>query len=387
MNILYIPTEDPRKTNGGNEQRTNLLWESLKRFGRVHTFVLDSELNSQYSYIDGEHPICKLRPNVKGISFWRVISSIVCHLSLLNIYKRKILSIKSPEEVFPGVHFDVVVTRYVQPLCDYNYWKLAPIMIDIDDHPLQVYETVRRKSIPFGLKTIGKYITRWQTDYLIKKSVGGWIANKEQEKLLGNNFVFLPNISKIPPLSYKADNKDRKDFFTVGKMSYSPNSEGVTCFLKQVWPSFHERYPDTQYFIVGKGASEVDVKLWNSFEGVRYLGFVEDLETLYEKTLATIVPVYSGGGTCIKTLEAMAHSRVCFSTKFGARGLSKDVINEEKGILLFEDAGSFINAYNKIMDVKRREEIERQGKNFIISSYSIDSFNKAVNDVMSKLGC
>ena len=387
MNILYVPTEDPRKINGGNEQRTNLLWESLKRFGRVYTFVLDSELNTQYLYVDGEHSICKLRPNVKGISFWRVINSIVGRLSLFNIYKRKILSIKSPEEVFPGVHFDIVVTRYVQPLCDYKYWEIAPLLIDIDDHPLQVYETVRRKSISFVLKTIGKYITRWQTDYLIKKSVGGWIANKEQEKLLGNNFVFLPNISKLPPLSYKVDNKDRKDVFTVGKMSYSPNSDGVTRFLEQVWPSFHERYPDTQYFIVGKGAPEVDVKLWNSFEGVKYLGFVEDLESLYEKTLATVVPVYSGGGTCIKTLEAMAHSRACLSTKFGARGLSKDVINEEKGILLFEDAESFINAYNKVLDVKRREKIERQGKNFIISSYSIDSFNKAVNDVMSKLGC
>ena len=386
MNILYIPTEDPRSLNGGNEQRTNFLWESLKRYGRVYTFLLDSGLNTRSLYIDGEHPICKIRPNKKGFSLWRVISSIVCRLSLFNIFGRKIISIKSPEDVFPGVHFDIVVTRYVQPLCNYKYWNIAPLLIDIDDYPPQVFETVRKNQLLWGMKTIGKYITRWQTDYLIKKSVGGWIANKEQEKLFGGNYVFLPNIPQMPPQSYKVDNKERKNFFTVGKMSYNPNSEGVTRFLEQIWPLFHENYPDVQYFIVGKGAPEAEVKRWNNYEGVKYLGFVENLEELYEKSLATVVPVYSGGGTCIKTLEAMAYSRTCLSTKFGARGLAEDVVNEEKGILLFEDAESFIYAYNKVSDIKRREEIERQGKKFVLSSYSIDSFNKAVDDVVSKLG-
>jgi len=386
MNILYIPTEDPRALNGGNEQRTNFLWESLKRYGRVYTFLLDSGLDTQFLYIDGEHPICKLRPDVKGISFWRVLNSIVCRLSLFNIFGRKIISIKSPEEVFPGVHFDVVVTRYVQPLCNYKYWNIAPLLIDIDDYPPQVFETVRKNQLLWGMKTIGKYITRWQTDYLIKKSVGGWIANKEQEKLFGDNYVFLPNIPQLPSLNYKVDNKERKDFFTVGKMSYSPNSEGVSRFLEQIWSLFHKQYPDVQYFIVGKGAPEAEVELWNSFEGVKYIGYVENLEELYEKSLATIVPVYSGGGTCIKTLEAMAYSRTCLSTKFGARGLADDVVKGEKGILLFEDAESFINVYNKVLDIKQREEIERQGKDFVISNYSIDSFNKAVDDVVSKLG-
>lgn len=387
MNILYIPTEDPRSLNGGNEQRTNFLWESLKRYGRVYTFLLDSGLNTRSLYIDGEHPICKLRPNKKGISFWRVLSSFVCRLSILNIFGRKIISIMSPEEVFPGVHFDVVVTRYVQPLCNYKYWNIAPLLIDIDDYPPQVFETIRKNQLLWGLKTLGKYITRWQTDYLIKMSVGGWIANKEQEKLLGDNYVFLPNIPQLPSLNYKVDNKERKDFFTVGKMSYSPNSEGVSRFLEQIWPLFHKQYPDVQYFIVGKGAPEAEVELWNSFEGVKYIGYVENLEELYEKSLATIVPVYSGGGTCIKTLEAMAYSRTCLSTKFGARGLADEVVKGEKGILLFEDAESFINVYNKVLDIKQREEIERQGKDFVISSYSIESFNKAVDVVLSKTRC
>ena len=118
---------------------------------------------------------------------------------------------------------------------------------------------------------------------------------------------------------------------------------------------------------------------------MKYLGFVDNLEALYENTLATVVPVYSGGGTCIKTLEAMAYSRTCLSTKFGARGLAEDVIDGEKGILLFDNAESFISAYEKILNIKRCEEFEKQGRLTITSNYSVDSFNKAVDDIISKL--
>ena len=385
MNILFIPNKDPRLRNGGNEQRTNLLWESLKRYGKVYTFLLDRNLDVCAELIDGIHPIYKFRPEEKTFSVWRIINSLLSRLSLFSIYSRKTTVFKRPEDIFEGVHFDVVVARYLHPLCDFKYWEIAPLLIDIDDHPIQVFETVQKKQLPIGLKSIGRFVTRKQAEYIIDKSVGGWIANKDQEVLLGSNYMFLPNIPQTPSQSYNVGNIQRKNLFTVGAMGYGPNKDGVTRFLKEIWPLFHQKYPEVEYYIVGKGALEADVKLWNSYEGVKYLGFVDNLEALYEKSLATVVPVYSGGGTCIKTLEAMAYSRTCLSTKFGARGLSDDVINGEKGILLFEDAESFINDFKTILVVNRREDIEQQGKRVVVSIYSVESFNKSVDDIVSKL--
>ncbi len=385
MNILFIPNKDPRLRNGGNEQRTNLLWESLKRYGKVYTFLLDRNLDVCAELIDGIHPIYKFRPEEKTFSVWRIINSLLIRLSLFSIYSRKTTVFKRPEDIFEGVHFDVVVARYLHPLCDFKYWEIAPLLIDIDDHPIQVFETVRKKQLPIGLKSIGRFVTRKQAEYIIDKSVGGWIANKDQEVLLGSNYMFLPNIPQTPSQSYNVGNIQRKNLFTVGAMGYGPNKDGVTRFLKEIWPLFHQKYPEVEYYIVGKGALEADVKLWNSYEGVKYLGFVDNLEALYEKSLATVVPVYSGGGTCIKTLEAMAYSRTCLSTKFGARGLSDDVINGEKGILLFEDAESFINDFKTILVANRREDIEQQGKRVVVSIYSVESFNKSVDDIVSKL--
>jgi glycosyltransferase involved in cell wall biosynthesis len=385
MEILYIPTKDPRLTNGGNEQRTNLLWESLKRYGKVYTFLHDPKLDTYAEMVEGEHPIYKTRPVENRISFWRIVNSFLSRLSLISICSRKTTKIKSPEKVFPSVQFDLVVARYIHPLCEFNYWEIAPLLIDIDDHPQQVYETVRRKRLPWGLKTIGYYVTKWQANYLIGKSVGGWIANQEQEIWLGDSFTFLPNIPQMPSSSYNQGNTQRKDLFTVGAMGYGPNKDGVTRFLKDIWPSFHKCFPEVKYYIVGKGASDEDARMWSSVDGVEYLGFVENLESLYENTLATVVPVYSGGGTCIKTLEAMAFSRTCLSTEFGARGLSEDVIKEEKGIMIFKDAVSFIDAYKKIQDTSLRDIIEARGRETIMVSYSVDSFNGAVDEVIKRV--
>lgn len=382
MNILYIPNKDPRLTNGGSEQRSNLLWESLKRYGKVYTFLEDEDLGTDSVLVDGEHPIYKFRFQSKSSPLWRIVASIMCRLSLFSIFSRKLVYIKSPKTVFSEVRFDIVVSRYIYPSCLYKYWEIAPLLIDIDDHPCQVFETEHENLLPFGLRNLGKSVAKWQTNYILNKTAGGWIANEEQLHLCADNYGFLPNIPQKPSREYNTDFIDRKNLFTVGVMSYGPNKNGVSRFLKQIWPLFHQKYPEVRYYIVGKGAPETEISFWNSFDGVEYLGYVENLEKLYEKSLATVVPIYSGGGTCIKTLEAMAYSRPCLSTNFGARGLSDTIIDNEKGVLLFSNAESFVKAYEKLQDSNSRNSIETQGLDVISTHYSVESFNKAVDDIV-----
>lgn len=385
MNILYIPNKDPRHTNGGNEQRTHFLWESLKKYGRVYTFLADASLISTEERIDGVNPIYKYRPICKKRSIWYILNYFIEWLSVFSVFRKKAFSCPNPLRVFEGIHFDVVILRYVHPACYYNYWEIAPMLIDIDDYPEQVFSTIRRKNLPFCLRSLGAIVTKWQTRYIISKTVGGWIANQDQVCQCGNNYYFLPNIPQPPMDSYDVDCIDRKDLFTVGVMGYKPNSEGVSLFLKRIWPSFHKKHPTVNYYIVGKGAHDEDKQFWASFEGVEYLGFVDNLEELYQKTLATVVPVYSGGGTCIKTIESMAFSRMCITTVFGARGLTKNVIDEEKGIVVFHDDVSFINCFEKIQNEAYRKEKEKLGREVIQDFYTRSNFEKATDVVLKNI--
>ena len=64
MNILYVPSKDPRLTSCGNEQRTNLLWESLKKYGKVYTFLVDYQLTSREEMYNGNNNI-PIETNIK----------------------------------------------------------------------------------------------------------------------------------------------------------------------------------------------------------------------------------------------------------------------------------------------------------------------------------
>ena len=138
-------------------------------------------------------------------------------------------------------------------------------------------------------------------------------------------------------------------------------------FLTNIWPKVREKFPELEYLIIGKGIRIELTKKWFRISGVRILGFVDDLEAIYINSLATVVPINSGGGTCIKTLESLAHGRICFSTLFGARGIISETINNNSlGLFIFNNEREFINYLEKIVSNSIfRNSCEKANMNFI----------------------
>ena len=384
MNILFVSNIDPRLKNSGSAQRTNLLWESLQKYGRVFAYYPDLSLISKEELTEGEHPIFRFRPSKKTLSIWRPLHSLLENLSVFSILRYKKYKYPNPCIVFGGCRFDLVVVRYIGTACFYKFWNIAPMLIDIDDYPLQVYHTMKGMKRGFLTRQLGAWITKKQTDYIISKSADCWIANSSQLNVGGHNFCYLPNISNEPSDSYDTSFPDRKGLFTVGNMSYAPNYYGVDKFLTDIWPAFHKKYPDVIYKIAGKGAPDAYIKKWNSYEDVEYMGFVDDIEILYKECFATVVPVYGGGGTCIKTLESLSHSRTCISTPFGLRGLPEEIMDGKHGLIAFNNSDDFIQAYESLLNADNKCDYEREGRSYFLANHSIRIFEKAVNQLISK---
>ena len=119
--------------------------------------------------------------------------------------------------------------------------------------------------------------------------------------------------------------------------------------------------------------------------GVKVLGYVEDLVPIYENCLASVVPVDSGGGTCIKTLESLAYGRICLSTQFGARGFNKgDIAKNNLGLFIYEMADEFLRyLHQMINDEVARENFERANVAYFESHYSFNSFLESVRKVFA----
>ena len=90
--------------------------------------------------------------------------------------------------------------------------------------------------------------------------------------------------------------------------------------MENVFPRIKERIPEVELHVVGKTKDQQLKDRLNAIEGVKALGFVEDLYEEYENCRVAILPVYQGAGTSVKFVEGLMMNRPMVSTPMGARG-------------------------------------------------------------------
>lgn len=391
MNILYISDVDPRKTAVGRDQRGNYLWKSLCEISNVYSIQISWD-DSRYigDNIYRIHFIYPEKISSFKVFIQKIQFALNVRLGCLNLGPYRMSLEKDIIEVFKDIKFDAIVCRYINTVSSYKLWRYnIPIFVDIDDHPLQVQRTLYLSGKNKVFKFLFEQYTKFQLRLVEYKIFGGWIANESQAHSIRSKTPIqaLHNLPIGPSRNYDYLKEERQNYlFTIGYMGYKPNYGGVETFIKEIWPSIHNRFPGLKYYIGGMDAPQDYVDRWNSFEGVEYLGFVENLEKLYENSLASVVPVYSGGGTCIKTLESFAHSRVCISSPFGARGLEKYFDSKDIGLFIYNDTNTFIKILEQeVFDKSKRQINETNAKNFLDKNYSYENFKESVKNVLDTI--
>ena len=106
----------------------------------------------------------------------------------------------------------------------------------------------------------------------------------------------------------------------VGRLDWPPNREGLAWFLDEVWPDLLQRRPDASLTIVGSGDGGWLTE-YSSFPRVRFEGRVPETAPCYEGAIAAIVPVFYGGGTRVKVIEACRHGVASIGTSVGVEGV------------------------------------------------------------------
>ena len=118
----------------------------------------------------------------------------------------------------------------------------------------------------------------------------------------------------------------RRQIIFVGAMDYFPNSEAAILFANRIWPAVRNKLGDAELLIVGANPGPA-VRALGELSGVQVTGMVPDVRPYYEHALAAVVPLFTGGGTRLKILEAMAagcsrgfDSARCRRPRGGGRG-------------------------------------------------------------------
>lgn len=105
-----------------------------------------------------------------------------------------------------------------------------------------------------------------------------------------------------------------------GSMDVAMNQDAVYWFAAGILPRIKQQVPDVQFWIVGRDPPAA-VRSLAERQGIRVTGTVPDVRDYYRQTAVFVVPLRAGGGTKLKTMEAMAMGLPIVSTAVGAQGL------------------------------------------------------------------
>ena len=107
----------------------------------------------------------------------------------------------------------------------------------------------------------------------------------------------------------------------TGVMDSPANIDGVSYFLREVWPLIVKDRPSARTIIVGRNPPDHLVSSAGAYPGIQFTGFVDDIRPHMAAADVAVIPLRVGGETRIKAFEAIAMGRPVVSTLVGVEGL------------------------------------------------------------------
>lgn len=167
----------------------------------------------------------------------------------------------------------------------------------------------------------------------------------------------------------------------VGTFSYGPNVAGILWFADEIWPALRETLGhEIEFYAVGFDPPP-EVLALGGRPGITIVGPVESLPPHYAAAHAVIAPIFSGGGTRIKIIEAMAFGKPIVTTQMGCEGLQ---VEHGAQLLIADDAPAFQSAVMKLArDASYRSSLGHAGWDYGQRHFSPEIADARLKNILS----
>ena len=277
--------------------------------------------------------------------------------------------------------------KYAKILCRYassakDLPRLDNLIIDLDDDYVELTASKIQSENQWHRKA-----RFWQIGKL-NEIFYQRILRSSKRIILVKPQKFLFPTSILPNLPFQSILNSKERIFSrpstnsilfVGKLSYAPNKEGISWFLKEVWPQIRSNNSEISLTIIS--VIEPERKLLELIQSNREVILkinVSDLESEYRSHALCIVPVFFGGGSNVKLSEALYHYRRVISTPFGIRGFEKW---ENCGLVT--TAISISEWVNAILNGLNMENVESDFDG-LMKDYSFEKWTKTLISILDE---
>lgn len=212
-----------------------------------------------------------------------------------------------------------------------------------------VAKKVKEENIGFLLP----YIATALNEKITVKYADSIICLTNRDSLLLKDF-YKKNCDAIIPMTFKDEVQNKnlsisieencKELLFIGSY-FQPNYDGIKWFITTVM----KKLPEYTLLIIGKNFEKKREELTR--ENVKVIGTVKNLETIYAKNCAVVMPILYGDGMKIKTAEAMMYGKIIIASDEALEGYE---ISDVDGIYRCNSSEEYISV---IKEVYKRKNV------------------------------
>ena len=213
------------------------------------------------------------------------------------------------------------------------------------------------------------------------------LAVSEAEKRYLEHFKLKTRLEVVPLIHKPAKvlgevtSRLECDMVFVGNFEHTANGDAMVYFCSEVFPIIKKDIPHARLRIVGNAPPSEVKRLAGG--GVEVLGYVPELQDVYELSNIAIAPLTWGAGLKGKIAGAMAAGLPVVTTSVGIDGFD---LSPGKNVLVGDTPKQFADAVNRLwQDNKLYQTIRTNGWEFIRDHYSIGPVTSHISELFRNL--
>jgi polysaccharide biosynthesis protein PslH len=154
----------------------------------------------------------------------------------------------------------------------------------------------------------------------------------------------------------------------AGSLDWYPNVHGLRRFRAETWPRLRDGRPQLKLLLAGRNPAS-SVRHWAQTDpSVKLVADPSDIRPCIASGAVFVCPIYDGGGTRLKLLDAMAMGKAIVSTTIGAEGLE---VTDGEHLLMADSAEAIAAQIIRLLDNNAlRKHLETQAREFVVQRYS-----------------
>jgi len=394
MDILFLSRWFPHPADNGSKLRISQLLAGLAQSHRVTlvSFMDDLQASADLKPVPGLDQISEVHTLP-----WREFQSgsLRATLGLVHPVPRFLIDTHSSDMASlirntVGQHnYDVVVASQLSMASYYACFQCIPAIFE--EIELGVFHD--QPALKNGWERLRLNLTWFKINSYLSSLLhhfqAGTVVSEREHELFTQ--IFPGHRQKISVIPNYIDFEGYRDVHAEprpnhlvfsGSFRYRANYDAMQWFIGKVYPMILERMPDTHLIITG---DHENLPLPPSDNVIR-AGYVEDIKSLIASCTVSLAPLWVGGGTRLKILEAMALGVPVVATSKGSEGLNA---RHGEHLLIADSPELFADKVLELLkNADRREELAGKARRFVENRFSwganLPRFLRLVEDAAQK---